>query len=148
MRALELLNGVCARLAKAYPGRTVYIDYVMKGFERPSFLVESVTWNERPFAYGTVWKEAGITVTCFVDMDEYGNCDQAALLALQGEVCALFGGGKLEVGDRMVELTTSSAGSNPGEAYVQLSLAFADGWDRTEQEHPAMGDVEIRHKIS
>lgn len=147
VKTMDIVNGVCAVIAAAYPGTPIYIEYVMKEFERPSFLVEHISTTKTAQTRGTVAKVVRLTCTCFTPIDQYGNCDQEALLKRQADMDALFDRGKVTVGDRELTVQSSTAGSNIGEAYVELDIEFADDRAETKNTYDEMETVKIRTEV-
>ncbi|HOR12287.1 MAG TPA: hypothetical protein PKX46_00065 [Clostridia bacterium] len=141
--AMDAINAV---LIQKWPERYVYVGFVPKDFKRPSFLLERVMAQATQHTRHTVKKTEYFVITCFVPINVYGQQEQLALLILQDEVMALFSSGAITAGDRAFEITASIAGSDLGEAYIDLTVTYADtkAEDRPEFEKIQKINIDYR----
>ena len=125
---------------------TIYRNRYPQKFDRPSFLIETVKFDIDAANRKTVRCVDYLTITCFVEVDEYGNAPDSALLAVQSAVMQLFRPGFVRCGDRALKVKASTGGADFDRSYVELQLEFFD--DRTDEQDtiPLMEEVEFALK--
>ena len=126
----DLLDTTAKRLREAFPERPVYIEFCPQRFKRPSFLLELIRTGEEEGNLETVVRTVYLTITCFEETNDYYNTAVLQMIQTQETVQRLFRSGFLQVEDRAIKVKASAAGSNPNEAYIELTLEYFD--DRTD----------------
>jgi hypothetical protein len=148
VNAMDAVNAVLAAKWPGEPpaGRFVYVDLLPKDFKRPSFFIEQVAATPVPETRTTVEWTVYLTIHCFVETNNYNQQSQLDLLALQKEVLDLFGGVAIPAGDRFIKVDASSGGSNPGVAYVDLTIVYSDDRPGTAVDYEKMQHVQIDYR--
>lgn len=126
MEINDILSAVEAEICKRYPGEPVYWDRLPKGFERPSFSLECTRSESVDVNIGLVRRQAAVLVTCFVEVDSYGDSSRAELNRRQDGVMAIFGAGHLAVGDRHITVSANKGEGAPDDAEVTAIFAWVD----------------------
>lgn len=127
--------------------QTIYRNRYPRKFDRPSFLIETVKFDIDAANRKTVRCVDYLTITCFVEVDEYGNAADGALIAVQSAVMQLFRPGFVRVGDRALKVKASTGGADFDQSYVDLQLEFND--DRTDEQDiaPLMEEFDIETEV-
>lgn len=145
MTALDTLNAVNEMVVGLYGSDKSYMNYLPKGFQRPSFLYEHVRQSRRDATRYTQQITDYITITIFAPLDAHGNSDMTDLLQRQFAVINLFSDCSITVGNRHVHVTASSGGASLGEAYVELTLEYFDDRPNQRADASLIGDVNIKY---
>lgn len=127
--------------------QTIYRNRYPHEFDRPSFLIETTKFSIDAANRKTVRCVDYLTITCFVEVDEFGNAADGVLIAIQSEVMNLFRPGFVRVGNRALKVKPSSGGADFDRSYIDLQLEFFD--DRTDEQDatPLMKDFEIETEV-
>lgn len=128
--SIKILDAINDLLVQKYPNHTVYIDLCPEKFERPSFLLEVSTVDQRPVNRSTIQETVYLTITCFDTIDDYSRSDTVELLTVQQGVMDMFRGGYLKVENRAIGVKASSGGRDFDRAYIDLQFEYCE--DRTE----------------
>lgn len=138
----QIMDAINALLVKQLNAECVYINRCPEDFERPSHLIEAVTGGSSSANRRTVDQTSFFTITNFEAVDEFGNCDDGALMEIQDKVMNLFRPGYLLVGDRALKVAASTGGSDFDRSYVDLQLEFFDDRGEPEETAPIVENVE------
>lgn len=127
MDLTSLMDAVADRVKTCWPGEKVYIDYLPKDFERPSFALElqKEEWNDANLVL--VRRTVTILLTGFVATDAYGDSSREALNERMEAACGLFARGYLQVGDRAIQVQTIRGMGSPDLMEVTLVFTWMDG---------------------
>jgi hypothetical protein len=128
-------------LEGGYPEDHVYVSLLPKDFDRPSFLLEMLKFKKTDATRHTVAVEAGLSITCFVDVDGHYNSDVEKLLGRQSGVMDLFACGFLAVGDRCLHAQAAEGIIDFDECCVELSLDYFDDRPSTGETAPLIETV-------
>ncbi len=142
----QIMDAINELLVKQLNAECVYINRCPEDFERPSHLIEAVTGGSSPANRRTVGQISFFTITNFEAVDEFGNCDDGALMEVQDRVMNLFRQGYIRVGDRALKVAASTGGSDFDRSYVDLQLEFFDDRDDEADTAPLMEEVEFTLK--
>lgn len=144
VKSKDILTQINILLAKAYPGRTVYINLCPKKFARPSFFIECIKESKSDINRSTVQVTGYYTITCFTEVDGYYNTDAEVLMAIQDAVMDLFNDGYITIGDRKIKCKSSTGGMEEGASYVDLQFEYYDDRSNVVDTTPLMGTVIIK----
>lgn len=127
--------------------QTIYRNRYPHEFDRPSFLIETVKFDLDAANRKSVRCVDYITITCFVEVDEFGNAADGTLIAIQSKVMQLFRPGFIRVGNRALKVKASTGGADFDRSYIDLQLEFYD--DRTDEQDttPLMEELEIETEV-
>lgn len=139
----DLLDEVNRLLVTKQPDRTVYVNRCPVKFDRPSYWLEAVKTEVTDAARDLVRVRAYFMVTCFVTMDEYGNCDDLELTRAQNEVIDLFREGYVRIGNRAVKVAASTGGYDVDRSYVDLTFEFFDDRSDAVEDTPLMDELDF-----
>jgi len=142
----QIVDAISGLLVKQLNAECVYTNRCSEDFERPSYLIEAVTGGSGSANRRTVDQTSFFTITNFEVVDEFGNCDDGALLEIQDKVMNLFRPGYIRVGDRALKVAASTGGSDFDRSYVDLQLEFFDDRDDEADTAPLMEEVEFTLK--
>lgn len=134
-------------LEEMNPEAVVYENNLPRGFVRPSYLIETIRTRRTKAAAGLMIIEVDMSITCFAKIDNFGNSDQLELVGMQDDVMTLFDCGYLPVGDRAPLISASTAGVNPGESYIDLTVQYSDAPQVKTEERETMAHVAIKTTI-
>ena len=126
MAAVNAFDAVNAVIAEKWPQRYVYVNLLPKNFTRPSFFLQQISATSERLTRSTEEWTVALMLDCFVSVNDYNEQSHTDLLALQAEVLALFSGGSIAAGDRHLQVSAVNGGSNPGEAYVDITVRYVD----------------------
>jgi len=143
MGPFDILNALNALIAKAWPERMCYINFLPKDFSRPSFLIERVRESREDNTRYTQTIRDELSVTCFSEVDTYKYSDQRELLQTQSKILDLLSSGKLMAGDRAVTVTASSGGSDLGEAYVDVTVTYCEDRAEARPSYDLMNEMKL-----
>ena len=135
----DIIGAVNGKLVEKYPDDFIYINLLPKDFERPSFLIELISFNRTDANRTTIEVEASVSVTCYTEIDGHYNSDTEKLATRQSEVMELFAGGYLEVCDRCISVESVMGGVEFTEGYVDLAF---DYFDERPMPGVALPDIE------
>lgn len=142
----SIREAVDSLLGERYPGENVYHNLVPQNFSRPSFLIEIGQTSVSDISYSLLEMEMSLTVTCFVEVDEYYNCHIEQLEARMLSVQELFCVGYLKVQDRALHVISNRGQCGFDYATVTITFRYRD--DRPKQgEWPLMGAVHTTIKL-
>lgn len=137
----DLMDAVENTVKTQYPGEPVYVDALPKDFKRPSFALEcqkNETAALNPFL---VQRTVTVLLTCFVEVNAYGDSSREALNSRMDTLCAHFAQGYLQAGDRAIHLQADRGTGAPDFAEVTLTFTWVDG--RPEYQDPNAPDSGI-----
>lgn len=143
---MSALDAVNTALANKWTDRFVYVDFLPKNFQRPSFLLEQVATRTTPLTRHTVERTVQLTIVCFVAVNDYNQQSQITLLSLQAEVISLFDCGYVMDGERALTVSASSGGSDLGVAFVDLTVTYTDDKTETTATYQKMQKININYK--
>lgn len=147
MNSNDIRAGLKKLLRNLNPVAAVYENNLPRGFVRPSYLVETIRTRRSKVSAGLMSVSVDMTVTCFAQVDAFGNCTQESLVAMQDEVMALFDVGYLPVDGRAPLVSASAAGINPTESYIDLTVQYSEKPIIKTEERELMADVAIKTTI-
>lgn len=128
-------------MVEKYPGYTVYIDLCPKQFERPCFLIELVTADQKSVNRSTIQETDYYTITCFDTTDDYSHSDTVKLLTVQQGVLDIFRDGYISVDDRAVNVKASSGGRDFDKAFIDLQFEYFDDRSDATDDTPLINKV-------
>lgn len=141
-----LMSAVEAAVSAKYPGEPVYTDELPKDFKRPSFALEcqkNETADVNPFL---VQRTVTVLLTCFVEVNAYGDSSREALNRRMDTLCAHFGQGYLQVEDRALRVQTDRGVGAPDFAEVTLTFTWVDGQPAYQNPNaPGSGIPKMEH---
>lgn len=147
MNSNDIRAGLKKLLQNMNPVAAVYENNLPRGFVRPSYLIETIRTRRVKASAGLISIAVEMSITCFAQVDAFGNSPQTALVTMQDDVMALFDSGYLPVGERSPLVSASAAGINPGESYVDLTVQYSDEPKTKKEEYETMADVAITTTI-
>ena len=121
-----LMAAVEAAVKAKYPGEPVFTDVLPKDFKRPSFALECQKNETADVNQFLVQRAVTVLLTCFVEVNAYGDSSREALNGRMDALCALFGQGYLRVGDRALRVQTDRGIGAPDFAEVTLVFTWTD----------------------
>ena len=139
----DILDAVNAVLVTVFPDRPVYVNFCPDEFQRPSFLIEFISSNQTAASYYVNELTMYFTITCYEALDDYSISSQTDLIRIQGEVLEAFSGGALQVGNRYLEMQTSSGGCDATCSFVDLQFLYFDGKPWSEEHEELMEDMNL-----
>lgn len=128
-------------MVEKYPGHTVYIDLCPKQFDRPCFLIELITIEQKSVNRRTIQETDYFTITCFDTTDDYSHSDTVQLLTIQQGVLDIFRNGYISVDDRAVNVKASSGGRNFDQAYIDLQVEYYEDRSDAAFDTPLIQEV-------
>lgn len=139
----NIREAVGSLLGERFPGQNTYHNLVPQDFSRPSFLIEIGPTSISDVSCDLVEMEIALTVTCFVEVDEYYNSHVEELEARMMSVQELFCVGYLKVQNRALHVISNRGQCGFDYATVTVTFRYRD--DRPKQgEWPLMGAVHTK----
>lgn len=97
----DIADAIAKLMEEAFPGETLYRDFVPTGFERPSNLLQLLDGKAHPnFSCGSVEIRPRFMLSTFVPVDPYDHGDAMELTRRQMILMGLFLPGYIKVKDR------------------------------------------------
>lgn len=146
MTVQNLMEAIKTMVRECWPGEEIYTDELPKDFKRPSFALEcqkNETADVNPFL---VQRTVTVLLTCFVEVNAYGDSSREALNRRMDTLCAHFGQGYLRVGDRALRVQTDRGVGAPDFAEVTLTFTWVDGRPAYQDPNaPGSGIPKMEH---
>lgn len=142
----KIIEAVNTLLVQKYPDYTVYPNREPANFERPSFLIMAPRYSPKTVNFGIVEETIYLTITCFGEVDDYGNSDANRLSALQEGVLGMFRCGYIPVEDRAVKVEASDGGQDLDRAWVDVTCVYHEVRDPNPPVLPLIQSVETTIK--
>ena len=148
----DVLHAMEERIQEKYPGEPVYWDQLPKDFVRPSFTLELQKTETADVNIALVQRTVEVLITCYVEIDAYGDSSQEALNQRQGRMMDLFSS-PLQVGDRWITASVEKGVGAPDQSEVTVTFRWMDGRAgyvdedtaaESESGVPLMMDFEIK----
>ena len=138
----DVMDAVFCLLRGAFPDDDIHADLCPAGFDRPAFLIETPRMERSPVNCNTVEERLDLTITCFVQVDDWHRSAAEDLAARQDAALELFRDGVILTGGRAVRCDASSGGMDFDRAWVDLTVRY---WEtrRAPEPSPAIGEIEI-----
>lgn len=147
----DIADRVEELLAEKFPGEKIYRDLVPSGFERPSNLIvlESVTYD-LGFGCSIVELRPTVSITTFVEADEYHHSHLSALQERQMLIASLFMLGYIKVGDRAPHIAEMD--TEGGYDFDTLRVTFSYTLDRNDfinmTQLPTAGQLILNEEVN
>lgn len=140
----EILTAVNQKLVDNWPDRPVYRDFIPKDFERPAFFLPLPMEKRTDANIHLLHVLTDVSVIILEETDEYGTADSSRLMETQRALMELFGGGKLRVGDRALNITVTGSGIDDASATVTIKADYYRPRTNKQSEPPLMGRISTR----
>ena len=126
METGALMDAVEQALRARFPGENVYRDRLPKDFQRPSFALELEKTETAAVNIGLVRKTAAVLVTCFTEVDAYGDSSREELDRRGEAVLDLLAGRVWQVGDRCPAVRVGKGLGGPDLVEARAEFSWVD----------------------
>lgn len=136
---------------KKFPGEQVYRELVPRDFKRPcNLIVLDNCGVDVGYGCNLVELQPTITITTFVETDEYHHSHMPVMHARQAMLAGLLLPGYVKVGDRAPKVTEMVL--DGGYDYDTVTVTFSYVVDRREfmdiLQAPIMGQLHMNEEVS
>lgn len=142
----KIIKAVNALLVQKCPDYMVYLNREPSDFVRPSFLIMAPRYTPKTANHYLLEETVFLTITCFGEVDGYGNSDADQLSELQETVINLFRAGYIAVEGRAVKVEASDGGQDLDRAWVDVTCVYHEVRDPNPEVLPLMQRVETTIK--
>lgn len=126
IKTSEVLDAINSALVKKF-NCTVYIDFMPEDFERPSFFLTLISEKTSDVNRYTVERTKNFKLICYESKNEYFLSSSLDLIRMQEEACILFETGKLQVKDRMLNISTAvETELSTDTIFINIEVKFFD----------------------
>lgn len=142
--SLKILDEMSRLLTENFPEcKAVYLHLVPQDFERPCFLLETVTSTHRTINARTIEKTYHFTITVY-DVTEQPYDTPQRLAQMQQQAVSLFEAGVLKVEDRALKIKSSAGERKADKAYVKLQVNFFEQRSTDVPLPPMMKNIQTK----
>ena len=137
-------------LREKFPGEEVYRELTPSGFARPNNLVVLGECKVVPaFACGIVEMRPTVTITTFVEVDEYHHSHLNALHARQMKIAGLMMAGYIKVGNRAPHVVDLVLDGNYDSDSVTVTFSYTLSREEfmTMTQYPMMGELHLNEEV-
>lgn len=147
----DIMERLKEMVEEAFPGEAVYLDLVTSESQRPSTLIALEEYEgEVHFSTGGVELRPVITMTTFVEVDEYHHSHLAELHRRQARLVGLLLSGYIRIGDRAPKIAKPIK-LGGGYDYDTVTVTFGYTLSRkdflAQAQVPLMERLQIREEV-
>lgn len=143
IKTTDVLNAINRELVKNF-NYTVYIDTMPEDFERPSFFIGLLKESNTDKNISTVERTKQFKIICYDKKDESYNSDTLSIFKMTEDACYIFSSGKLEVGDRKINISTDiTTDKDLDIMYIDVTVKFFDDRGIKAEDEETMENLAV-----
>lgn len=124
MNMFNILETLCDTVHERFPTNKIYINQMPQGFERPSFYVSVVGFNDRDANKHTIERDIIFSIVHFSPVDQRGVVDAIAQYSSYMVLSQIFQHHGLKVKDRFIKITSVDGGPRDKEVYLNIRFGY------------------------